>query len=152
MTQLRVKISGFQRLEAKLRNLPQRAKDELDGELEAAADAIELGAKQRVPVNFGQIINSITSADGNEYLHKEVTVRNVSVKGKSIPLGAYLEFGTGVQAAPPPGLEDYAMRFFVSGRGRLPPAPFLFPAVEAERVLLAERLTQMLKRVMNEKS
>lgn len=41
-------------------------------------------------------------------------------------ISAWVEFGTGKFVEVPKGLEDYAMTFYVSGKGRLPPNSYLF--------------------------
>lgn len=63
---------------------------------------------------------------------------------------AYLEFGTGVFAAAyvgrlPVELQSYAMTFFVTGKGRLPSHPYLFPAYFKNLAILKERLKILLK-------
>lgn len=44
------------------------------------------------------------------------------------PLSAYVEFGTGTEVQIPKGWEKIAGHYFVSGRGWMPPYPYLYPA------------------------
>lgn len=62
-----------------------------------------------------------------------------------VSYAAYVEFGTGVFAAAfvatlDPEIQKYAREFFVNGRGRLPARPYLFPAIEVQRLELLKRL------------
>lgn len=58
---------------------------------------------------------------------------------------AYVEFGTGSKVDIPEGLKKYAMDFYVSGKGRLPAKPYLFPAFFDETRKFVERLKQRFK-------
>jgi hypothetical protein len=63
------------------------------------------------------------------------------------PLAAYHEFGTGGAAAVytqalPNDWDEYAMSFYVTGKGTLPETPYLFPAYESERLELIKKIKQ----------
>lgn len=63
----------------------------------------------------------------------------------SLFYAAYIEFGTGIFAASyvpslPQNWQKLARTFFVSGKGRTPNKPFLFPAIEINIERLKERL------------
>lgn len=97
------------------------------GEIEAFGMNVADEARQNVPIDNhflqNSIVNAYTENDGKP--KTEITV--------GAPYAAYVEFGTGQFAADyvtglPAELQEYAMQFFVSGKGRLPARPFLFPA------------------------
>lgn len=150
---MQAKITGLREFRSKLANIRGNIAEGIDAELEAAAENIELNAKMNVTDSVklaggksldvaGQLRNSFYLESSP--LRKEVGVRNITINGRFIPLGAYQEFGTGVYIDIPPGLEDYAMTFYVNGRGRILPSPFLFPAVERERVEIIKRIKALL--------
>ena len=61
------------------------------------------------------------------------------------PLAAYHEFGTGGAAyvytqTLPQVWDEYAMEFFVTGKGTLMESPYLFPAYESERIELIKKI------------
>lgn len=44
------------------------------------------------------------------------------------PMCAYVEFGTGTEVKIPKGWEKIAKQYFVTGKGWMPPKPYLYPA------------------------
>lgn len=130
-----IELQGLQSIRAKLKSLRADAEDILSEELEVAQDNIELGAKNNVPTDLGNLKNTIRPIDGGKLL------KGVEVTAKYAP---YVEFGTGIKVSVPEGLEAYAMTFFVNGKGWMPAKPYLFPALEAERVKFIERLKKSL--------
>ena len=97
-------------------------------------------AKTLVPVDDGFLRNSITF--DKFPLSVEIVVAS--------NYAAYVEFGTGVFAAAyvptlPPELQEYAKRFFINGKGRIPAKPFLFPALEVNKKILIDNLKAVLK-------
>lgn len=103
---------------------------------------IEGNAKSACPVDLGGLRQSITT----ELFNDQIGGRVVCMENTIPPIGAYVEFGTGEYAAKsvPPGLEDYAMQFYVNGKGHMPAHPFLFPAFFAEQEVLLDKLTNKL--------
>lgn len=98
---------------------------------------IEGNAKTACPVDTGGLRQSITA----EIFTDQIGGRVVCMENIIPPIGAYVEFGTGSNVQIPEGLADYAMTFYVNGKGHLPARPFLFPAFFAEQ----ERLLDVLK-------
>ena len=87
------------------------------------ADSIVSDAKQRVPVDLGQLRQSIgntTASIGN----------NRSLIFANAPYAAYVEFGTGGAVSIPKGFDQLAIKF--KGKGvkqiNLRPQPYLIPA------------------------
>lgn len=73
----------------------------------------------------------------------------VMVRQNFLPMGAYMEFGTGVYVKVAPEWKDYAWQFYVNGKGRLRATPYLYPAYTKHRKLLRQnfekRIQMMIK-------
>ena len=89
----------------------------------STADSIVGDAKQRAPVDLGQLRQSIgntTASVGN----------NRSLIFANAPYAAYVEFGTGGAVSIPKGFDQLAIKF--KGKGikqiNLRPKPYLIPA------------------------
>jgi len=124
------------RLDSLTAEVQQIVKDELNAfGLETVAMA-----KNLAPVDIGFLRNGITYD-----MPTPLSVEIISAYNYS----AYIEFGTGVFAAAyvpslPPEIQKYAMTFFVNGKGRVMARPFLFPAIEFNRIKLIENLKREL--------
>lgn len=94
----------------------------------------------------GIIAQSINAIPKNNGLTWSVAVNQV-------PMAAYIEFGTGVYVDVPPGWEDIAWQFYVNGKGRLRPNPYLYPAYYEGRrqykIDLKDALTALARRYNN---
>ena len=75
---------------------------------------------QTSPGDYHKVSQSIRANKETDYKW------NVSVN--ELPMGAYVEFGTGVFVDVPQGWEETAMQFYVNGKGYLKPYPYLIPA------------------------
>lgn len=106
----------------------------MEENVQVLADGIQEKAKQRAPVDFGFLKNSIT---------KEVSGLNAEV-GTPLDYAPYIEFGTGGKVEVPNGLEDYAIQFKGAGERQvnLPARPFLFNSAFEEVNELKEKLKQ----------
>ena len=107
----------------------------VDGEIEAFGYDVVRDAKLATPVNLGVLRNTIF----NDYAAGRTTITVAA------DYAAYVEFGTGEFAASyvsslPKELQEYAITFFKTGKGRLPARPFLFPAYFKNLGLLKARL------------
>jgi len=105
-----------------------------------AAVAIESAAKSEAPVDDGTLRASIHSTHN-------VSFSKVRVEAD---YAAYVEFGTGAKAeeylsSQSPELREYARQFFVSGKGRMPAQPFLFPAFEGVQVKMQAKMGKSLQ-------
>ena len=74
----------------------------------------------------------------------------VGTEGEN-PLAAYIEFGTGLYAAPlltsyPAWIRDIAMAFYVNGRGTLKAKPYLFNNF----MVVEEKFKSKLNSILNE--
>jgi HK97 gp10 family phage protein len=131
-----IKVQGLDSLLKKMEGLRKEVEDRVDEEMDLLVEDIEADAKSLVPVDLGALKSSIRPA-ANERLHKEIIVGE--------RYAPYLEFGTGKFVEVPSGLEDYAMTWYVNGKGYIHPHPFLFPAVEKNRKPFIENLKKSLK-------
>lgn len=145
-----LKIEGLQQLQTKIKNIRPVVEGILSGEIEAAAENIERMAKENAPSviktaneqqqEYGEIRNSLSAWKVSE-LEWQAGIQGT---GPINDRAGYLEWGTGKYINIPPGLEAYAMMWYKTGRGTILPHPYLFPAVEQERIKLIERLKQDL--------
>jgi len=70
---------------------------------------------------------------------------SATVSSNELPIGAYLEFGTGIYAKEylqgrPEEEKSTAREFYKTGKGTIRAFPYLFPSFDAERPKLIERL------------
>lgn len=128
-------------LEGTINRLKEKGRDvriEVETEIQAAGTKTALNASinlSRYGGGLGNLLSSI-SADGSG-----LEVEIVAAKFYA----PYVEFGTGERVKVPSGLEDYAMQFFVSGKGKMPARPYLFPAFFVQKEVLLRRIKEILK-------
>lgn len=94
------------------------------------ANAQELAnkAKANAPVDLGKLKQGI--------IVREDTLQQYGVHFRIVATESYspyVEFGTGDKVEVPSGLEDWAMQFYVNGKGTTPAQPFLYPAFQAQK-------------------
>lgn len=129
-------------LDGTINRLKEKGRDvrvEIEAEIKAAAVKTELNAGQnlsRYGGGLGNLLNSIKAK--GQGLEWEIVAAKF--------YAPYVEFGTGTKVKVPNGLEDYAMQFFVSGKGRLPARPYLFPAFFVQKEVLLKRIKEILKK------
>jgi len=70
----------------------------------STADSIVADAKQRAPVNFGQLRSSIAKTEATIQLNRSLIFSNA-------PYSAFVEFGTGTKVKIPAGFEKLASEF-----------------------------------------
>jgi phage gpG-like protein len=90
-----------------------------------------------VPVNLGKLKQSIKAEYKNNGLQGII-----SPTEKYAP---YVEFGTGQFVKVPKGFEKMAMSFYVNGKGRLKPRPFLIPSWASELPIFRNKLKKIIK-------
>lgn len=131
-------MKGYNELKKQLRDLENVVENDIKEVLKKGANDILQRALSRVPVDKGILKSSggIEETD-NGWVFK------VYFSAKYAP---YQEFGTGALTEVPLGLEDYAMEFFVSGKGFTPAQPFLFPAFFDFRDAIVKEVNDLLNR------
>ena len=105
------------------------------------ADSIVTNAKQKAPVDLGQLRQSI----GNT---KATIQTNRSLIFANTPYAAYVEFGTGGKVSIPKGFEQLAAQF--RGKGirqvNLRPQPYLIPSYLLGVNEYVEKLQKVLEK------
>jgi len=104
----------------KIKNFGKETEEIVKEELQSSIDDIYNEALMRAPADMG----GGGGIRGSAYKDVAGLTGEVGFRNK---YAAYVEFGTGTKVQIPQGLEDYAMTFYVNGKGRLPARPFLFP-------------------------
>lgn len=130
-------VTGLNKLLSGLTKVGENTARELDIELANSAETIVVNAQAAVPKKTAQLQRSINSVR-NAILDYDIYARE--------HYAPYVEFGTGGLVDVPKGLEAYAIQFKGAGirQVNLPARPYLFPAYEAERIRLIERLKKDL--------
>lgn len=142
MSKFYIDTTGSKSIQDILDNAEDGVKELIDVELEAFTFDVERDAKLNLGTalkpggaNEGKLRQSINGSYA-DYTSRVTVASNYA---------AYVEFGTGEFAASyvpslPVDIQEYAMQFFVNGKGRLPAHPFLFPAYFKNIELLKQRL------------
>lgn len=141
MSSLNFNINGLSAVQASIDKLVANATKIVEYEIKAFGVDTVADAKGLVPVDLGYLRNSIQ--------FNTVTPLEAFINVNAF-YAAYVEFGTGqyVFYGEPyitPEIEEYAREFYVNGKGKLYPRPYLFPAYEKNRLLLIERLKEYSK-------
>jgi HK97 gp10 family phage protein len=104
------------------------------------ADSIVSDAKQRAPVDLGQLRQSIGKTEAREGFNRSFIFANA-------PYSAFVEFGTGGKVSIPSGFESIAAKY--KGKGikqiNLRPQPYLIPAYLIGIVQYRKKLVTVLK-------
>lgn len=135
--QPKLKITGQKELFKALAKFGQEAEIKIDSVTNITAQEIALNASQNAPTNFGKLKQSIHSRKEGELFYT-VYVNNV-------PIGAYVEFGTGAFVDVPTEWVDMAWQFYVNGKGHLSPQPFLYPAYTRGKAQYEKDLQKLLE-------
>lgn len=134
-------VKGLEKVIAELRNYGPKAEQFLKDELEGVGRDIEADAKvlasgiQGAPPELKQRIS-------NEVINGGLGTR---VTQNFLPMGAYIEFGTGAFVVVAPEWKEMAWKFYVNGKGTLRAHPYMYPAYIQNRKLFLERLKKGLK-------
>lgn len=109
-----------------------------------AANAHELAAKAKgnAPVDLGKLKQGIQASQDTARNNDGVHWRVVATEKYS----PYVEFGTGDKVEVPPGLQDWAMQFYVNGEGTTPAHAFMFPAFKVQ----SKQYIADLKKILDE--
>lgn len=135
------KIKGLDDLRNRLKGLEKESKKAINKGIQETAKLILGDALSRVPVDKGLLRASL----GIENRPDELT----AIVYAGALYAAYQEFGTGAFTDVPSGYEEYAMEFFVSGKGHTSPQPFMFPALFANQEKLVPLIEAELIKLLN---
>ncbi len=137
-----VSIQGLPEVLQKIESYSKELADGIDNDLSTAAKNTAALAIARAPFGrTGQLKGSIRA---------NTTIRFSKTVSATVIHAPYVEFGTGLKVFKTPSfnftpeMRAYAREFYVSGRGREPAQPFLFPSLEIEKVRLINRIKERL--------
>ncbi len=136
----KAKIEGLSSVLRKIESYDKKLAVDVDVILSEGMNNVAINAAILAPVGKSGALGGYIKADTSVKYHKSVTVY--------APYAAYVEFGTGSRVFDSPfqftpEMKAYAMDFFVTGRGRMPARPFLFPAYTAEVIKIRQRIKQL---------
>lgn len=135
-------IKGFDQLIKKLNKIGKA--DFVKAEIAGAAFDIEANAKnnasaiQGIPPEIKQMISQRITNDG----------LTAVISQNALPMGAYIEFGTGIYVKVAPEWKDMAWQFYKNGKGRLHASPYMYPAFVEGRERLISNLKAKLKELI----
>lgn len=136
-------IQGLAGVLKKIESYDKKLATDVDDILSEGANNIASAARIRAPKGKSGALAASISADTSMKYRKTV--------GVGVSYAPFVEFGTGVRVFDnkdgftfTPEMRAYAMDFYVSGKGRLPSSPFLFPAYEAEVIEIKKRIKKLL--------
>lgn len=122
-----MRVDGTQKLIKKIRKFGQDAENKISAVTQINAEEIATKATQK--------LSSYTDVDPDGKIAQSINVEpkttgllKYSIGVNQLPMGAYLEFGTGVFVQVAPEWKDIAWQFYVNGKGWLQPHPYLYPA------------------------
>lgn len=136
-------IKGFDKLIRKFNELGKA--DFVKAEILGAAFQIEADAKQNaasipnIPPEIKQMISHRIINDG----------LTAVINQNALPMGAYIEFGTGVYVKVADEWRDMAWQFYVNGKGRLRATPYMYPAFQKGRKIFIEALRKKMRQIIN---
>jgi HK97 gp10 family phage protein len=107
----------------------------------STADSIVSDAKQKAPVDIGQLRQSIGNTNASIGNNRSMIFSNA-------PYSAYVEFGTGGKVSIPKGFENIAYPFKGKGIKKIDikPQPFLIPAYLIGSASYGPKLVKALER------
>lgn len=115
------KVEGLARLKARFAKIPKEMKVKVRAAIEESADELVAFQKRLVPVDQGDLRDSIQKRDGRHELSVEVTAGDDKAFYAS-----FVEFGT----------------------VRTPAQPYFFPAYRASRKRIKGRISRAVKKVV----
>ena len=134
-----IRVEGAQEIIKQLKKFGKDAEDKIESITAITAQEIATDAASNAPANYGKLRQSINSSKENKMLY------NVNVN--AVPIGAYVEFGTGAKVDVPDEWKDLAWQFYVNGKGYLPPTPYLYPAYRKGRAQYEKDLQDLLDKL-----
>lgn len=136
-----MKIKGMANVMRQIKSMDAKSKQAINKGIQEAARLILNSALSRVPTKMGDLKASL----GIENIPQEMTSKVYA----SALYSAFVEFGTGAFVEVPIGLEEYAMQWFETGKGRGHPKPFLFNSMADHQEKLLPLIEQELKKLLN---
>lgn len=142
MATFKAEIKGLQQVRARVEKVSQALSTGVDGILSEGAHNIAELARSNAPMGASGKLKASISADVSEKWNKIVSA--------NAPYAAYVEFGTGSHVFEnkrgfdfAPEVKEFAKEFYVNGQGKQMARPFLFPALEREKVRIIQNIKQL---------
>lgn len=139
MARFNLKLNGNKAILQKMDKYSDKVREMVSDEIEAATYSTH--AKAVSALQSGTTDNGTLVQLTNAQFDRPQMTGKVEAGSK---YAAYVEFGTGGFVDVPEGVEDYAMTFYVNGKGTMRPSPFLFPAFFAETKKMLEQIRKEL--------
>jgi len=137
-----MKIRGTSQVLNRLKRVSSQATLQTKSAVVRNTDQIYAQAVANVPVLDGYLRGS-----GNtSYLDNQLT-GVVAFGGQAAPYAPYVEFGTGINVSIPQGFSDFAMQFYVNGKGTMKAQPFLIPAYLKYRKVFLSDMRKIAKNI-----
>ena len=137
-----MKIKGTSQVLNRLKSISKEAELGVKSSVVRNTDQIYAEALANVPVLDGYLRGS-----GNtSYLNNQLT-GTVAFGGNAAPYAPYVEFGTGSGVVIPQGFNDFAMQFYVNGKGTMKAQPFLIPAYLKYKKVFLNDLRKIAKKI-----
>ena len=133
------KIQGLASVIKKIEAYDKKLGEGVSIELRTAVDNAATTARSLAPTGATNLLRSSIGSN-------EIDKYNKSFFANA-PYAAYVEFGTGSMVFKAksgfmftPEMREFAKEFYVNGKGRQPATPFMFPALEQEKVKVIGRI------------
>lgn len=134
-------IKGVKVVISKLNNISKQADLQVKSSIQRNTDQIFAEALSAVNVKDNHLRSSGRTNTQNPY------VGTVSFGGPGAPYAAFVEFGTGKNTAIPPGFDKFAYQYYVNGKGRTMPHPYLLPAFIKYRKIFLMDMRKIRKNI-----
>jgi HK97 gp10 family phage protein len=134
-------IKGIKSVTARFQRLSKQADLQVKSSVRRNADQIFEEALSAVHVKDNHLRSSGNVNTQNPYLGI------VAFGGSPAPYAPYVEFGTGENVAIPAGFAKFAMEFYVNGKGRTMPHPYLIPAYIKYSKIFLKDMRQIAKNI-----
>lgn len=138
----KIKIHGLSEVLKRIESYDKKLADGVDDILSQGAVNIAETARLRAPKGKSGALSASIMADTSMKYRKLVSV--------GVSYAPFVEFGTGSRVFDTKNgftftkeMRDYAMDFYVSGKGRLPATPFLFPAYTEEILKIRKQIKKL---------
>lgn len=137
---MQVKVTKPSVIANNIRKITEKKRKQIEAATRANAQELATQAKRNAPKDLSSL------AKGIQFFEVESPWIKYAVVATE-KYSPYVEFGTGDKVEVPPGLEDYAMQFYVNGEGTMPAQPFMYPALQKIR----KQYIQDIKDIVNGK-
>lgn len=139
MAKISARVEGLDAFKKGLKRYAEMLEKDADTQMKETTNAIATSAKGRAKSeSVASTIQASKTEDGYA----------VTTQGE---ISAYLEFGTGNYAKAllstyPKDWTDMARRFFISGAGRMPAQPYLYPSYQEKKQAFINDLKKAIER------